>query len=71
MSTLSLLDGMISRAELERELNVVSRTISRYESQPDGLPSLTIGGRKMYRVESVRKWLERRERHPNRRRKTV
>ena len=46
------------------------RTISRYENQPDGLPSIEVGGRKFYRIEAVREWLRRRERHRNPRRKS-
>jgi len=68
MSTGNLLDDYLSRAELASELGVVTRTISRYENQPDGLPSVLIGGRKLYRLQSVRKWIEQRERCPNPRR---
>ena len=60
-----LLEDYIDRATLAAELGVNWRTIHRYENQPDGLPSLLIGGRRMYRVDSVRAWLERRERKPN------
>ncbi len=44
---------------------MAERTVARYENEPDGLPSLIIGGRRKYRIESVRAWLERRERRPN------
>ena len=59
-----LLEDYIDRPTLAAELGVNWRTIHRYENQPDGLPSLLIGGRRMYRLESVRAWLERRERKP-------
>ena len=65
MDTPGLLEGYVTRSQLAAELNVCNRTVSRYENQPSGLPSLTIGGRKMYRLETVRRWLERRERQPN------
>ena len=60
-----LLEDYIDRPTLAEELGVNWRTIPRYENQPDGLPSLLIGGRRMYRVDSVRAWLERRERQRN------
>lgn len=69
MSPAELIADYVDRASLAEALKVSPRTLSRYESQPDGLPSVMIGGRKCYRLESVRKWLERRERHPNKRRK--
>jgi hypothetical protein len=63
-----LLTDYIPSHELAAGLDVSERTLSRYERQPDGLPSVMIGGRKFYRIDSVRKWLESRERHPNPRR---
>jgi phage terminase Nu1 subunit (DNA packaging protein) len=69
MSPAELIADYVDRASLAEALKVSPRTISRYENQPDGLPSLLIGGRKHYRMESVRKWLDRREQHPNRRRR--
>ena len=60
-----LLEDYIDRLTLAEELGVNWRTIHRYENQPDGLPSLLIGGRRMYRLESVKAWLARRERQRN------
>jgi DNA-binding transcriptional MerR regulator len=60
-----LLEDYIDRLTLAEELGVNWRTIHRYENQPDGLPSLLIGGRRMYRLESVRAWLKSRERQRN------
>ena len=60
-----LLEDYIDRLTLAEELRVNWRTVHRYENQPDGLPSLLIGGRRMYRLESVKAWLERRERQRN------
>lgn len=68
MSVIGLLDGYLSRDKLCEELGVTARTIRRYQSQPDGLPSTLVGGRKLYRIEAVRKWLAAQERHPNPRR---
>jgi hypothetical protein len=60
-----LLEDYVDRATLAEDLGVNWRTIHRYENQPDGLPSLLLGGRRMYKLDSVRAWLERRERKPN------
>ncbi len=68
MNASNLLEGYVSRPELAAALNVNTRTLSRYENQADGLPSVLIGGRKFYRLESVRRWLECREKYPNQRR---
>lgn len=59
----------VDRPTLARALGVSTRTIARYENQPDGLSSTTIGGRKLYRGQSVIDWLKERERHPNPRRR--
>jgi hypothetical protein len=64
----SLLAHTVTRQELAKALGVCTRSISRYENQPDGLPSITFGGRKLYRLESVHEWLMAKERRPNRRR---
>ena len=63
-----LLEGYIDRRTLARQLGITERTVSRYEAQPDGLPSLMIGGRKLYRIEAVKGWIQKRERRPNPRR---
>lgn len=65
---MSLLEGYIDRATLAQELRVTDRTIYTYENQPDGLPSLMVGSRKLYRIEAVRAWLAMRERGANKRR---
>lgn len=61
----TLLDGYVDRAGLAAQLKVSERTLIRYESERDGLPSLMLGGRRMYKLDSVRAWLERRERSAN------
>jgi hypothetical protein len=61
----NILEGYVDRPALAQQLGVSWRTIHRYENLPDGLPSLMIGGRRMYKLDSVRAWLERRERKPN------
>ncbi|EJW11722.1 hypothetical protein A33M_2919 [Rhodovulum sp. PH10] len=66
-----LLEGYLTRPELARELGVHTKTVERYESQPNGLPSVTIGGRKYYRRTAVLAWIESRERKPNQRRRVA
>lgn len=63
--TATILDDLVDPKTLAEKLRCSTRTLMRYEHLPDGLPSLLIGGRKFYRVSSVMRWLEARERHPN------
>lgn len=65
MTQVNLLSGYLPRADLAAELGVSERTLARYENRPDGLPSSVIGGRKLYRIESVRNWLLAQEHRPN------
>lgn len=60
-----LLAGFVTRAQLAAEWNCHERTIARYEAMPDGLPFLLIGGRKLYRIEDARAFMERRIVTPN------
>jgi len=71
MSDPKLLDGYLTQPGLAVELDCCPRTISRYENQPDGLPFVRIGGRKLYRIESVRAWIAALEHKPNPKRATV
>jgi phage terminase Nu1 subunit (DNA packaging protein) len=64
-----LLATYLDRDQLAEMFSCSGRTISRYMSQPDGLPHLYVGGRTLFRLEAVRDWLERRERRPNPRRR--
>ena len=49
----------IDRAALAEALKCSERTIARYEKR--GLLSLMIGGRKLYSLDAVAKWLKERE----------
>ncbi|WP_156465148.1 hypothetical protein [Mesorhizobium sp. Root552] len=68
MTATEILSDYIDREALARGLGISTRTLWRYENQPDGLPSLMIGGRKFYRLQTVRDWFEKRETRPNPRR---
>ena len=70
-ATENLLNDYLDRASLAKALNCSPRTVARYENLPDGIPSLMVGSRKLYRLAAIREWLERRERKPNPRRRTA
>jgi hypothetical protein len=72
-----LLEGHTDRDGLARYLHVTTRTIARWEKLEDGgLPRIELGGRVIYNIESVKRWLAKREHSfslptPRRRRTTV
>ena len=66
-----LLKDYIDRPRLADEWDCSERTIARYEDLPDGLPSLLLGGRKLYHVPTVMEWLQRRTKRPNPRRRAT
>ena len=68
MSDTGILANYLDRASLAAELKCAERTIARYESEPDGLPSVMIAGRRYYRREAVLEFIAKRERRPNPRR---
>jgi hypothetical protein len=61
----ALLAGYVTRAQLAAEWDCHERTIARYEAMPNGLPFLFIGGRKLYRIEDARRFMESRIVTPN------
>ena len=63
-----ILGDFVNRAQLMADFKVTARTLHRYESLPDGLPSVTIGGRKFYRKSAILDWIKRKEKKPNHRR---
>jgi hypothetical protein len=72
-----LLDGHTDRDGLAKYLHVTTRTIARWEKlEQGGLPRIELGGRVIYNIESVRRWIAKRERAfslpmPERRAKVV
>lgn len=60
-----LLSGYVTRAQLANEWDCHERTIARYEQMIDGLASLYIGGRKLYRIEDARRFMASRITTPN------
>jgi hypothetical protein len=62
----NLLDDYFSHPVLKVQLGgACDRTILRYCTEPDGLPYVTIRGRKFYPKDGVRAWLRRRVVTPN------
>ncbi len=59
MTLEELTKDYVDRPKLAKGLRISQRTVARYEKR--GLPSLLIGGRKLYNIESVAKWLKKRE----------
>ncbi|MEH7904337.1 helix-turn-helix domain-containing protein [Rhizobium laguerreae] len=68
---MTILEGYLSREQLAAELNVTTRTLWRWQNEPDGLPYTRIGNQLYYRVESVRNWVAGRETKPNTRRRSA
>lgn len=65
---MSLLQDYLTRDQLASELHVTTRTVARWQDQPDGIPYVEMGGRILYRRQSILAWIESRERRPNQRR---
>ena len=64
----ALLEDYLTRDQLASELHVTPRTVARWQDQPNGIPYVEMGGRILYRRQSILAWIESRERHPNQRR---
>lgn len=62
---MNLLNDYLTRAELADELRVTQRTILRWQNRPDGIPFIALGGRILYRRDSVMSWLKGLETWPN------
>jgi predicted DNA-binding transcriptional regulator AlpA len=62
----AVLDGYITREELAGAINKSVRTIDRWDVHRVGPPRVVIGRTILYRVESVREWLQSREQRKGR-----
>ena len=58
-------DELIPDAELASRWHVTTRTLSRYENLPNGLPFWMIGGKKYRAVRESAEWLAARAQRPN------
>jgi hypothetical protein len=68
MALQELLTDFVEDDALAEELDRHPRTIKRWPDQPDGLPFVRLGNRRLYHVPTVRDWPMRRLRKPNPRR---
>jgi hypothetical protein len=57
----AILDGYITRQDLAAAINKSVRTIDRWDVHRVGPPRVVVGRTILYRVDSVRAWLESRE----------
>lgn len=68
---MSILADYLTRDELAAELNCCPRTVDRLRMRPDGIPYTQLGGKILFRRESVAAWIAAQERRPNPRRKAA
>jgi hypothetical protein len=68
MAPQELLADFVEEDALADELHRHPRTIIRWTNQPDGLPFIKLGNRRLYHLPSVRDWLLHKLRKPNTRR---
>lgn len=61
----AILSDYMPKAQFASELGCHERTIDNYRSQPNGLPSLTIGGKVYIPIADAREWIARRVARPN------
>ena len=52
-----LLAGYVDGVKLGKIFKVTSRTIRTWTRQPDGLPYLDLGRRRLYHLDKCREWL--------------
>lgn len=58
-------DVLIPDSELAAQWGVTTRTLYRYENEPNGLPFWHLGGRKYRAVKESARWLALRACRPN------
>lgn len=57
----SVLSEWLTAAELAAELNVSKDTLQRWQNARIGPPRIKVGGKALYRRDSVREWLRQKE----------
>lgn len=62
---MSLLDDYLTTEELAKDLGLCARTIIRWTRKPDGLPFTQLGGRRLFKRDTVIAWIDAQERRPN------
>ena len=61
-------DVLVTDDALAEVWHCTTRTLRRYENEPDGLPSIMVAGRKWRPMKACATWLAGRMRKPNPRR---
>jgi hypothetical protein len=61
--TQNVLDGLLRRDEIAKQLDCVERTIIRYERM--GMPFIAVGKLRLYDPTAVREWLLSQTRRPS------
>lgn len=61
-------DELIPDEVLAEQWHCTTRTLRRYENEPNGLPAVMLAGRKWRPVKACQEWLAKRIRRPNPRR---
>jgi hypothetical protein len=64
-----LLDGYQFEGDFAVENHIERRTSARYRHEPDGMPFVEFGGKIYIHIEGAKKWLLRRQKRPNPRRR--
>ena len=52
-----IIDDLVPRAEVSRQLDVTEQTLRLWELAGEGPPPIRIGRRVFYRVDVLRRWL--------------
>ncbi len=58
-------DELVRDEKLAEYWHMTTRTLRRYEHQPDGLPYVILGGKKYRPMKACAEWLARRMQAPN------
>ena len=61
----TLFEGIADIVEIASDFGVTVRTIRNYVNEPDGLPSIKVGKKRYFILETSRKWLMDREAQRN------
>ena len=57
----AIFENYVEVSELAAAFGVSTRTVKRWEDLPDRLPVVRIGNKRLFNLDSVRKWLADRE----------
>ena len=61
----AIFGNYVEKPELAAGFKVSTRTIDRWIDLPDGLPVVRIGNKRLFNIDSVRRWIANRESQRN------